>query len=214
MDDINYLRTLAGLPLLESHYDPQTDGEIESALHADSFSNEEIEIAFDALDILKAAGHAGLDGKMWGTKLKELRPEAPQGFMGRMVRALMGTRVERGGAGFVWITEGTAEVDPMLRNAMKNHIDATSAIIQRAKQLTANDQPIVLTNLARVVHSQAGVPLDHAMAVVMQVISTNPKMFVSNGDGTYRFNDPAAKGPDAMTTFRNILNNPGNIGGE
>lgn len=223
MDEINYLRTLAGLPLLESHYDPQTDEEIDLALQQAGFQKDEIEIAYDALDILRDAGRAGIDGKSWTAKVRELRPELQSGFMSKMTNALKGTRIDRGGAGFVWIVEGTAEVapdmrdsnfDPRMRDAMSSHIEATNAMIRRAKQLTANGQPIILTNLARTIHSQAGIPLDHAMPIVMQIIANNPKMFVSNRDGTYSFNDPAEKSPPAMTTFRNILNNPGTLGDE
>lgn len=212
MSDFKRIIQLAGVQLNENHFDVQTDEEITKNLLIDGRepTSEEIEMAFDALDILKGHGHKGITGKEWARLLKQLYPEKQDtiaAFLGNVVRSLKSFRVERGGEGFQWIPEGTAEIDSAERRLMTDHMNLVSVALKIAKELKQFSQ----TQLARALMSRANADPDKAMQSVMQMIMTNPTMFKRQADGTYIFVDPAGERRPAMDVFRDIAANPGHL---
>lgn len=216
--EINDIRTLAGLsPIMEApeiHFDEETDREID--LKIASFTPEQRQMAYDALDILQGAGAAGIKGGAWLTQLKTLHPQADSAFLTTLTKLLINERIQRPEPGtFKWIVQGAEYHEPVDRNyaqpdendpmfQMQNDYTVMAGHVMReAKRFSANG-PVTLGGLARNLAGAKGIPLQVASTVVMQVISNNPRMFEKNPDGSYNFNDPVNKGGDAMATFRNI----------
>lgn len=207
MSDLKRIIELSGVPLKESHFDPQTDEEITS--HLSGYSKEQLILAFDALDILRGAGHKGISGVEWAKMLKQVHPEVESvsALLGDLSRKLYNLRIERGGEGFQWIPEGTAEIEPEMRRAMTSHMDLASEALKIAKELKQFSQ----TQLARALMSRANADPDKALQTVVQMVVTNPTMFKRQADGTYLFVDPAGERRPAMDIFRDIAANPGHL---
>lgn len=205
MDDLNKFRKLAGLLLIESHFDPETDAIIDKAIV--NFAPEEKKVAYDALDILHDAGDNGLTGPEWKNRIAAIHPNLPQGIMAKIANALKGIRIGRGGHGFVWEI-GTAQPEQATTPDEDDAQFKMQAGFTKAAGIIMNTARradyVTIGGLARNLSREMGMPLDIAAALVGQTISNNPQMFTKVDDQNYKFNDPIKRTPDAMTTFRSI----------
>lgn len=214
--DLNYLRRLSGLPLMET-YDNEAYREIER-LVADREPREQSKL-IDALEVLQAAGKTGLTAQEWVAGYRKVRAEERQGEAIDIVKDSAHLFVEnklahRQGESKRYfygprVAPRVGDIDP---NAPVPALalfqtEAMSEMMKHARSM----ESFTLGSLARVgagVASRAGIhnlPMEAFTGMAQQFIENHKTMFEpmgtnERGEPAYRVNpQDAPKGRGAMT---------------
>lgn len=165
---------------------------------------EHQEKVLDLLAILRNAGREGIESVQWADEYKKFNTEeavSVRDLLKLTFNVFHGICIEKiGPTKYRWILEGTADVPQHIRNAVETSVNATSKMLEKAKQMGQ----FHIGTLIRV-GMAIGMDSNTAMFEAMKLINHFPRNFRSLGDGNYEYVDDVPK-QDGPTDYKSFFN--------